>query len=264
MAAPAPLRRRVTPAPPRTGPPITNAPITDPPVEATYGGKIVVAGEAEVSNPWTPAAMQCDSFCQMRARTFFDPLITVDNDLNWRPYLAESITANDDNTVFTIKIREGITFTDGTDVNADAVMFNLNANGSGLLVSAAVKDLARDPACWTADGGLANLACSLVMEKVDDYTFTMATGFNGDASQPLPWPLFPYLGSQFGSSPPAVAGGRRRRQRQGRRAGGLWPFMFSSTCRARVASSSSSATRTTGTRTPTATSTPSWTRSSSV
>lgn len=181
------------------GPPITNAPITDPPVEATYGGKIVVAGEAEVSNPWTPAAMQCDSFCQMRARTFFDPLITVDNDLNWRPYLAESITPNDDNTVFTIKVREGIKFHDGSDVNADAVMFNLNANGSGLLVSAAVKDLARDPACWTADGGLANLACGLVMEKIDDYTFTMATGFNGDASQPLPWPLFPYyLGGQFG------------------------------------------------------------------
>ncbi|HAP74728.1 MAG TPA: hypothetical protein DCR14_01435 [Acidimicrobiaceae bacterium] len=182
-----------------TTPIVTDPPITEPPVEASYGGSIVVAGEAEVSSPWTPAAMQCDSFCQMRARTFYDPLITVDNDLNWKPYLAESIEPNADNTVFTIKIREGIKFHDGSDVNADAVMFNLNATGSGLLVSAGVKDLARDPACWTAEGGLANLACKLVMEKVDDYTFTIATGFNGDASQPLSWPLFPYyLGGQFG------------------------------------------------------------------
>ncbi len=185
--------------PVETTPIVTDPPITDPPVEAAYGGSIVVAGEAEVSNPWTPSAMQCDSFCQMRARTFYDPLVVVDNDLNWRPYLAESIEANEDSTVFTVKIREGIKFHDGTDVNADAVMFNVNANGSGLLVSAAVKDLARDPACWTAEGGLANLACKLVMEKVDDYTFTIATGFNGDASQPLSWPLFPYyFGGQFG------------------------------------------------------------------
>ena len=36
------------------------------------GGHIVVSGDAEVSNPWTPAAMRCDSYCYTRARTFFD------------------------------------------------------------------------------------------------------------------------------------------------------------------------------------------------
>ena len=192
-----------TTAPGETGAPNTTVaptdpPITDPPVEAVQGGKLVVAGEAEVANPWTPAQMQCDSFCQMRARTVYDPLVVVDSDLNWRPYLAESVTPNDDNTVFTIKLREGIKFHDGTDLNADVAMYNLNQAGSGLLVSAAVKDLARDPACWTADGGLNNLACALVMEKIDEFTFTIATGLNGDASSPLPWPLFPYyLGGQF-------------------------------------------------------------------
>jgi len=247
-----------------TTPIVTDPPITEPPVEASYGGSIVVAGEAEVSSPWTPAAMQCDSFCQMRARTFYDPLITVDNDLNWKPYLAESIEPNADNTVFTIKIREGIKFHDGSDVNADAVMFNLNmfnlnATGSGLLVSAGVKDLARDPACWTAEGGLANLACKLVMEKVDDYTFTIATGFNGDASQPLSWPLFPYyLGGQFG----LIASQQSPRSPTSRSA----PARSSSrsTHPAKAASSSSSATRTTGTATPLVTSCPSSTRSSSV
>lgn len=182
-----------------TQPTVTDAPITTPEIEPVIGGRIVVAGEAEVSNPWTPAAIQCDSFCQMRARTFYDPLVSIDTDLNWRPFLAESIEPNADNTVFTIKVREGIKFHDGSDVNADAVMFNLNATGSGLLVSAGVKDIARDPACWKADGGLANLTCKLLMEKVDDYTFTIAMGKDGNAAAPLSWPLFPYyLGGQFG------------------------------------------------------------------
>lgn len=212
-----------------TTPVATDPPITEPPVEVVEGGKLVVAGEAEVANPWTPSAMQCDSFCQMRARTFYDPLVVVDNDLNWRPYLAESVTPNADSTVFTIKLRSGVKFHDGTDLNADAAMYNLNASASGLLLAAGLKDLARDPACWTAGGGLANNACKLVMEKVDDLTFTIATGADGDASKPLPWPLFPYyLGGQaaFMASPTwldAVAAGSAQPDQPV----GTGPFVFS-------------------------------------
>ena len=58
----------------------TGAPeTTEPAVEPVYGGTLVVSGEAEVANPWTPAAMQCDSYCQQRARTFFDPLAAFGN-----------------------------------------------------------------------------------------------------------------------------------------------------------------------------------------
>ncbi|MFZ9629071.1 MAG: ABC transporter substrate-binding protein, partial [Ilumatobacteraceae bacterium] len=145
-----------TAEPGATQPTVTNAPVTTSAIDPVVGGRLVVAGEAEVQNPWTPAAMQCDSFCHMRARTFFDTLVAVDQDLTWRPFLAESITPNADNTEFTVALRPDITFHDGTPLNADAVMYNLNATGSGLLVSAGVKDLARDPACWKADGGLAN------------------------------------------------------------------------------------------------------------
>ena len=108
------------------------------------GGELVVSGEAEVANPWTPAAMQCDSYCQERARTFFDPVAAVGEDLKVHGVLAESITPNADFTQWTIKIRSGIKFTDGTDVNADAVLRNLNETGSGLLVSKALVDLARN------------------------------------------------------------------------------------------------------------------------
>ena len=41
------------------------------------------------------------------------------------PYLAKSITPNADSTEWTIGLRDGITFTDGTPLNADAVVDNL-------------------------------------------------------------------------------------------------------------------------------------------
>ncbi len=166
----------------------TQAPITD----VVLGGTLVVGGEAEVTNPWLPAQMQCDSYCQMRARSFFDPLVTVDEDLNWRPFLAESVEANEDSTIFTVKVREGISFHDGTPVNADAVMDNLQRGAKGLLVSAALKDLAR------VDTSL-GIASDLIMEKVDEYTFKVFTGKNGNIDEPLPWPGFPYyFGGQWG------------------------------------------------------------------
>jgi peptide/nickel transport system substrate-binding protein len=54
------------------------------------------------------------------------------------PVLAESYEVNDDATVFTFKIREGVTFHDGTDLDAAAVCFNFDRwyNFKGPLQSA--------------------------------------------------------------------------------------------------------------------------------
>jgi len=180
--------------PPDTDPPDTDEPeapvVTEPPAaeaEVSYGGRIVVGVEAETANPWRPANMNCASSCQFIARTFFDPLVAVDSELDWEPYLAESIDINDDATVFTITLREGIDFHDGTPFDADAAMQNINGSFTSLLLSGAVKDIAKGP-----DG-------SVLMEKLDDFTFTLQTGFNGDPDNPIPWPLFPYyLGGQAG------------------------------------------------------------------
>ena len=177
-----------------TDPPDTDEPeapvVTEPPAaeaEVSYGGRIVVGVEAETANPWRPANMNCASSCQFIARTFFDPLVAVDSELDWEPYLAESIDVNDDATVFTVTLREGIDFHDGTPFDADAAMQNINASFTSLLISGAVKDIAKGP-----DG-------SVLMEKLDDLTFTLQTGFNGDPDNPIPWPLFPYyLGGQAG------------------------------------------------------------------
>ena len=146
----------------------TTPPETTPAVTVTPGGEITVSGEAEVTNPWIPAAMQCDSYCQERARSFFDPIAAVGDDEKVHPYLAESITPNADCTQWTVKLRSGISFTDGTPVNADAVIDNLQRSGFGLAVSAAVVDLAKidDPTGATNQDGSPKKV--LKIEKADD------------------------------------------------------------------------------------------------
>lgn len=169
----------------------TTAPAVTPPpaseFEPQYGGRLVMAVEAETANPWLPGVMNCDVSCSTRARTFYDPLVVVDDELNLRPFLLESVEANEDDTVFTLTVRQGITFHDGSELNAEVVADNLQRNLSSLLIAAAVKDLARNE-----DG-------TLVIEILDDYTLTMATGFDGNPAEPLPWPTFPfYLAGQGG------------------------------------------------------------------
>lgn len=46
------------------------------------------------------------------------------------PQLAESITANDDSTVWTVTLREGVTFSDGTPLDAEAVVKSIERYNS--------------------------------------------------------------------------------------------------------------------------------------
>ncbi len=159
----------------------------EPAKDPVPGGTLVVSGEAEVANPWTPGAMQCDSYCQQRARTFYDPLVALNADLELTGVLLESWEANEDYTQFEFKVREGITFHDGEPLNAEAVVYNLQEAGTGLLIAAAINDYGKNP-----DGTLA-------IEATGEYTFTITTGKGGDLSQPRPWPNLPAtLGGQLG------------------------------------------------------------------
>jgi peptide/nickel transport system substrate-binding protein len=166
----------------------TSAPETTAAAEKpVYGGTLIVSGEAEVANAWTPAAMQCDSYCQQRARSFYDPVVVIGEDLEPHGLLVESWTNNDDFTVFDFTVRSGITFHDGTPLDAAAIVKNLQVAGQGLLLGAALKDIGKN-----ADG-------SLAIEATGDMTFQVKTGFNGDLAQPLPWPGMPSaLGTQWG------------------------------------------------------------------
>lgn len=58
----------------------------------------------------------------------FDRLVDIDENLNIVPMLAESWEISSDGLVYTLQIREGVTFHDGTTVDAEAVRYTLNRN----------------------------------------------------------------------------------------------------------------------------------------
>ena len=61
---------------------------------------------------------------------FYDPvydrLLREDKDGDIHPMLAEEFIVSDDNMTMTLKLREGLTFSDGTPFDAEAVKFNLD------------------------------------------------------------------------------------------------------------------------------------------
>lgn len=121
--------------------------------------------------------------------------------LELAPGLAESWTPNDDSTEWTFKLRPGVKFHDGTDLNADAVVFNFQRYADPAF-EYGYRDQGNTFSIFPyIFGGFQGDPASLWggVEKVDDATvkFTLTR----------PTPLFPNLiaASYFGiSSPDAI------------------------------------------------------------
>lgn len=67
-----------------------------------------------------------DTLSQTSLRLVYQGLFGFDKDMKLIPLLAESYEANADATEFTIKLRKGIKFHDGTDFNAEAAKTNID------------------------------------------------------------------------------------------------------------------------------------------
>jgi len=67
-----------------------------------------------------------DTLSQAMAKSFYEGLYGFDKDMKLIPVLAESHTVSPDGLVYTIKLRKGIKFHDGTDFKADAVKANFD------------------------------------------------------------------------------------------------------------------------------------------
>ena len=75
----------------------------------------------------------------MMGNAVFDTLAAFTPDGTVVPYLAESITPNETFDVWTVKLREGITFHDGTPLNAEAIQVNFETQRNDPLVGLAVR-----------------------------------------------------------------------------------------------------------------------------
>ena len=67
-----------------------------------------------------------DTLSQAMAKSFYEGLYGFDKDMKMIPVLAESYDVSKDGLVYTIKLKKGIKFHDGTDFKADAVKANLD------------------------------------------------------------------------------------------------------------------------------------------
>jgi peptide/nickel transport system substrate-binding protein len=103
---------------------------TTTPVEDTTpvpGGDVVYALEAETDDGWClPEAQLAIAGIQV-ARTIYDQLAVPNDTGAMEPFLASSIEPNADATEWTITLREGITFHDGSPLTAEVVKNNLDA-----------------------------------------------------------------------------------------------------------------------------------------
>ncbi|HUH92933.1 MAG TPA: glutathione ABC transporter substrate-binding protein GsiB [Casimicrobiaceae bacterium] len=106
-----------------------------------------------------------DTLSQAMAKSFYEGLYGFDKDMKMIPVLAEGYEVSKDGLVYTIRLKKGIKFHDGTDFKADAVKVNL--------------DRATNPDNHLKRYGLYNNNIAKV-EVVDDYTarITLKTPFS--------------------------------------------------------------------------------------
>jgi peptide/nickel transport system substrate-binding protein len=91
------------------------------------GGRVVYGLEAETTNGWCLPEGQLAIAGIMVARALYDTLTVPDSEGTFVPFLAQSVTPNDDYTEWTIELREGVKFHDGSDLTAEVVKNNLDA-----------------------------------------------------------------------------------------------------------------------------------------
>jgi peptide/nickel transport system substrate-binding protein len=95
------------------------------------GGSVTFGIDTEEGG-FDPTSARYDEGGFLYGRTVFDPLAIINAQGNVEPYLAQSITSNADFTTFTVTLKPGILFHDGTPLDANALHLNLEKQASSL------------------------------------------------------------------------------------------------------------------------------------
>ena len=93
----------------------------------TPGGNVVYGLEAETIDGWCLPESQLAISGIMVAQAVYDTLTRPNAEGEIEPWLAESVEPNEDSSVWTITLRDGVTFHDGTPLTAEVVKNNLDA-----------------------------------------------------------------------------------------------------------------------------------------
>ena len=120
--------------------PAAETTVAEAAAEVAYGGDVIVGLEADVPGlrPWEDV-LSSNSYNMMYG--IFDTLLAQTADGEYEGFLAESITPNDDFTVWTLTLRPDVTFHNGDTVTAQTIadMFPIQqegANSSGQVAAA--------------------------------------------------------------------------------------------------------------------------------
>lgn len=124
-------------------PEATSAPATEAPTQASVSGGTLTVGvpiEPETLDPGDAVYVQEQFILQ----SIFDSLLTIDKDGSLHPGLATDWEPNDDYSEFTFKLREDVTFHDGTPFKADAVKASFDHIMSDAVLESGGKSLLTD------------------------------------------------------------------------------------------------------------------------
>ena len=88
-----------------------------------------------------PPSNHWDTNGFLYANTVYDPLMWVGADGTVQPYLAKSLTSNADHTVWTLTLRPGVKFSDGSDLTSTVVKNNFTALAASALTGTALKGI---------------------------------------------------------------------------------------------------------------------------
>jgi peptide/nickel transport system substrate-binding protein len=95
--------------------------------EPVKGGTLVFGLEADTANAWPPYRASLATSGLVPITAVSDSLFMVTDEGETVPLLVESVENNADYTEWTLHIREGIKFHDGTPLDGAAVKFNIDA-----------------------------------------------------------------------------------------------------------------------------------------
>lgn len=105
------------------------------------GGSVTFGVEAETDG-FNPTTNRWAISGYMIGNAVFDPISAYDASGKAQPYLAKSFTPSSDFKTWTVELREGVMFSDGTPVDGAAVAKSLNAVRADALTGAALANMA--------------------------------------------------------------------------------------------------------------------------